>query len=185
MKTKKPDINQNLVTKLQLGNTKKQIPDLTKIEFFLMDLDGCLSTGHIIYMSNGEDIKVFHTHDGFGITRGRQFGLKFAVISGRSSKVNKLRTDSLKFDFLFENVDDKLIPLEELKKKYNLINENFAYIGDDEFDIQLLKEVGFSCCPANAIEEVKKHVHYVCKHDGGNGAVREIIDKILKAKKLI
>jgi len=163
--------------------TKK--PDLKKIEFFLMDLDGCLSTGHIIYVSNGDDIKVFHTHDGFGITRGREMGLKFGVISGRSSKVNKLRTTSLKFDYLFENIDDKLIPFEELKRKHNLKNENFAYIGDDEFDIPLLKEVGFSCCPGNAIDEVKKHVHYVCKHDGGNGAVREIIDKILKAKKLI
>jgi 3-deoxy-D-manno-octulosonate 8-phosphate phosphatase (KDO 8-P phosphatase) len=150
-----------------------------------MDLDGCLSTGHIIYLSSGEDIKIFHTHDGYGITRGREMGLKFAVISGRSSKVNKLRTDSLKFDYLFENIDDKLIPFEKLKKKYKYKNENFAYIGDDEFDIPLLKEVGFSCCPKNAVDKVKKNVHYVCKHNGGEGAVREVIDMILKAKKLI
>ncbi len=163
----------------------KKLPDLSDIGFVLMDLDGCLSTGHIIYTSSGEDIKMFHTHDGYGITRGKTLGLKFAVISGMNSTVNKRRTDRLKIDYLFENIEDKLIPFEFLKEKYNLKNENFAYIGDDEFDIPLLKKAGFSCCPGNAMEEVKKHVDYVCKQNGGEGAVREIIDMILKSKQLI
>jgi 3-deoxy-D-manno-octulosonate 8-phosphate phosphatase (KDO 8-P phosphatase) len=162
-----------------------RMTNLAGIEFVLMDLDGCLSTGHIIYTSSGEDIKMFHTHDGYGITRGKALGLKFAVISGMNSSVNKRRTDRLKIDYLFENIEDKLIPFEFLKEKYKLKNENFAYIGDDEFDIPLLKKAGFSCCPANAMEEVKKHVDYVCKHNGGEGAVREIIDMILKYKQLI
>ncbi len=164
---------------------KKKLPDLSKISFVLMDLDGCLSTGHIVYLSNGTDLKIFHTHDGYGITRGRELGLKFAVISGKSSKVNKLRVNRLKIDHLFEDTEDKTVPYQALKKKYRLKDENFAYIGDDEFDIPLLKLVGFSSCPKSGIEEVKKHVHYVCKKDGGDGAVREIIDMILKAKKLI
>lgn len=150
-----------------------------------MDMDGCLTTGQIIFSSTGEDTKIFHTHDGYGITRGRKCGLKFAVISGMASKVNRIRVDRLKIDYLFENIEDKTVPFEELKKKHNLKNENFAYIGDDEFDLPLLKEVGFSCCPANAMAEVKKHVHYICRKNGGEGAVREIIDKILKSKKLI
>ncbi len=150
-----------------------------------MDMDGCLTTGQIIFSSTGVDTKIFHTHDGFGITRGRKLGLKFAVISGMSSKVNKIRCDRLKIDYLYENVDDKRIPYEDLKKKYSLRDENFAFIGDDKFDLPLLREVGFSCCPNNAMPEVKRHVHYVCKKNGGEGAVREIIDKILKAKKLI
>ncbi|MCX6156579.1 MAG: HAD hydrolase family protein [Ignavibacteriae bacterium] len=160
-------------------------PDLKKIEFILMDMDGCLTTGHVIYSSSGEDIKMFHTHDGYGLTRGRELGMKFAVISGMGSAVNKRRVERLKIHHLYENIDDKLIPFEELKKKYKLKDENFAYIGDDEFDIPLLKKVGFSCCPKSGIDEVKKHVHYVCKKNGGEGAVREMIDKILKAKKLI
>jgi 3-deoxy-D-manno-octulosonate 8-phosphate phosphatase (KDO 8-P phosphatase) len=164
---------------------KKKKADLSKIQFLLMDMDGCLTTGQIIFSSTGEDTKIFHTHDGFGITRGRKFGLKFAVISGMASKVNKIRADRLKIDYLFENIDDKREPFEELKKKYKLRDENFAYIGDDEFDIPLLNEVGFSCCPNNAMAEVKKNVDYVCKKNGGEGAVREIIDKILTAKKLI
>lgn len=150
-----------------------------------MDMDGCLSTGQIIFSSTGDDIKVFHTHDGFGITRGRKFGLKFAVISGMASKVNKIRTNRLKIDYLFEKIDDKRIPYEMLKREYGLKDENFAYIGDDEFDLPLLNEVGFSCCPNNAMPEVKKRVHYVCKKNGGEGAIREIIDKILRARKLI
>lgn len=150
-----------------------------------MDMDGCLTTGHIIHSTSGEEIKMFHTHDGFGITRGRELGLRFAVISGRSSAVNKTRVARLKIDYLYENVEDKTIPYKELKSKHNLKDENFAYIGDDEFDIPLLKLVGFSSCPKSGIDEVKKHVHYVCKKEGGNGAVREIVDMILKSKKLI
>lgn len=150
-----------------------------------MDMDGCLTTGHIIYSSSGDNLKMFHTHDGFGITRGRELGLKFAVISGMSSLTNKMRVERLKIHHLYEDIDDKLLPFAELKSKYNLKNVNFAYIGDDEFDIPLLKKVGFSCAPNSAIEEVKKHVDYVCKKNGGEGAVREIIDMILKAKGLI
>lgn len=164
---------------------KKKKPDLSKIKVILMDLDGCLSTGQIIYTGSGDDIKIFHTHDGYGITRAQKLGIKFAVISGMTSPVNKQRINRLKIEHLFENVDDKLVPYEQLKKFYNLKDENFAYIGDDEFDLELLKKVGFSCCPNNAMDKVKKNVHYVCKKNGGEGAVREIIDMILKAKKLI
>jgi 3-deoxy-D-manno-octulosonate 8-phosphate phosphatase (KDO 8-P phosphatase) len=164
---------------------KKKLPDLKKIKFILMDLDGCLSTGHIIYTSAGEDIKVFHTHDGYGITRGKNLGLKFAVISGRKSKVNLMRVNALRIDHIFENIDDKIIPFIKLLNEYKLKEENFAYIGDDEFDIPLLKIVGFSGCPANAINTVKKNVHYICKNKGGDGAVREFIDLILRNKKLI
>ena len=101
------------------------------------------------------------------------------------SGVNKRRVDKLKIDDLFEDIDDKLIPFMELQKKYNMTADNFAYIGDDDFDIPLLEEVGFSCCPANAMDEVKKHVNYVCKKNGGEGAIREVIDLFLKAKNLI
>lgn len=166
------------------------LPDLTKIKVILMDLDGCLTTGHLIYFTGEEgnhvkDAKVFHTHDGFGIVRGIELGLKFAVISQKSSPVNKMRTDKLGIHHLYENIPDKLIAFEELKEKYNLNDDEFAYIGDDEFDIPLLKQVGFSACPQSAVPEVKKHVHHVCELRGGYGAVREFIDMVLRAQKLI
>lgn len=151
----------------------------------LMDLDGCLTTGHIVYSSSGADIKLFHTHDGFGITRAKELGMLFAVISGKSSAVNHRRVTKLGIDHLYEDIADKTVPFEELKIKYGFKNENFAYIGDDEFDIPLLKLVGFASCPESAVDEVKNHVHYVCKKAGGNGAVRELIDMILKAQNLL
>ncbi len=83
-------------------------PDLKKIKVILMDMDGCLTTGHIIYSSSGEDTKMFHTHDGYGLTRGRELGMKFAVISGMNSAVNKRRVERLKIHHLYENIDDKL-----------------------------------------------------------------------------
>ena len=89
---------------------KKTKKDLAKIEVMLMDLDGCLTTGHIIYSSNGQDTKVFHTHDGYGIVRARELGLKFAIISGMSSKVNRMRNKKLKIHHMYENIDDKTIP---------------------------------------------------------------------------
>jgi len=164
---------------------KRKKPDLSKIKFILMDLDGCLTTGHILYTSSGDSMKMFHTHDGFGIVRARELGLKFAVISGMSAKENKMRVDKLKIHHLYENIDDKKIPFEELKKLYDMKNEEFAYIGDDEFDLPLLMEVGFSCCPNSAVDEVKKKVDYICKKNGGEGAVREMVDMILKKKKLL
>jgi len=158
---------------------------LAKIQVILMDLDGCLTTGHIIYISSGEDIKIFNTHDGYGIVRARKLGLKFGVISGMSSLVNRRRVERLQIDHLYEDVDDKTLPYKELKEMYKMEDENFAYIGDDEFDIGLLKLVGFSAAPANAMDEVKKHVDFVCTKAGGEGCVREIIDMILKAKGLL
>jgi 3-deoxy-D-manno-octulosonate 8-phosphate phosphatase (KDO 8-P phosphatase) len=158
---------------------------LAKVEIILMDLDGCLTTGHIVYLSSGEELKMFSTHDGYGITRARKLGLKFGVISGMSSLVNQRRVERLQIDHLYQDVDDKTLPYKELKEMYNLTDENFAYIGDDEFDIGLLKMVGFSACPNNAMAEVKNHVHLVCNKDGGQGCVREIIDMILKAKGLL
>jgi 3-deoxy-D-manno-octulosonate 8-phosphate phosphatase (KDO 8-P phosphatase) len=166
------------------------LPDLTKIKMILMDLDGCLTTGHLLYFTGDDgnhirDAKVFHTHDGYGIARGVALGMKFAVISGKSSPVNKMRTDKLGIHHLYENIDDKLVPFEELKKSYGFKNEEFAYIGDDEFDIPLLKAVGFSACPESGVAEVKKHVHHVCELRGGYGAVREFIDMVLKAQNKI
>lgn len=162
-----------------------KLDELKKIEVVLMDMDGCLTNGNIIYTSAGDEIKIFHTHDGYGITRARSLGIKFAIISGRGSPVNKMRVDRLGIEHLYEHVEDKRVPFEELKKLYNLPNEAFAFIGDDEFDIPLLQQVGFSSCPQSAIEIVKDHVDLVCNKNGGEGCVREIIDIILRAKGLI
>jgi 3-deoxy-D-manno-octulosonate 8-phosphate phosphatase (KDO 8-P phosphatase) len=159
--------------------------DFSKINFILMDMDGVLTDGTIIYSTNGEHIKVFSVYDGYGIERGHKLGLKFAIISGRSSEVNVLRAKKLNIEELYQDSHNKLEAFQEIKQKYNLDDENFCYVGDEVFDIPLLNKVIFSCAPANAVQEVKNEVHYVTRAEGGRGAVREVIDFILKKKKLI
>lgn len=159
--------------------------DFSKISFVLMDLDGVMTDGTIIYSTNGEQIKVFSVYDGYGIERGHRLGLKFGIISGRNSEVNGLRAKKLNIEELHQNANNKVAVYEEIKQKYSLGDECFAYIGDEVFDIPLLQKVAFSSAPANAVPEVKKEVHYITKVEGGKGAVREVIDFILREKKLI
>lgn len=159
--------------------------DFSKINFFLMDMDGVLTDGTIIYSTNGEHIKVFSVYDGYGIERGHKNGMKFGIISGRSSDVNVLRAKKLKIEELWQDVGDKVEAYGEIKKKYKLGDENFCYIGDEVFDIPLLGKVAFSAAPANAVQEVKDAVHYITGVEGGKGAVREVIDFILKKRNLI
>lgn len=151
----------------------------------VLDVDGVLSDGSIIYGSDSTEYKVFHVHDGFGIFRAKQMGLKFAIISGRTSKVTDIRAKRLGIEEVHQGNDDKVTVCNKILKKYKLTYKEICFIGDDEFDLPLLKKVGFSSAPCNAIKKVCNAVDYVTKAQGGKGAVREVIDMILKAKNLI
>lgn len=159
--------------------------DFSRISFILMDMDGVLTDGTIIYSTNGEHFKVFSVYDGYGIERGHKLGIKFGIISGRSSEVNVMRAKKLKLEELYQDISDKVKAYEEIKEKHKLNAESFAYIGDEVFDLPLLNAVALSAAPANAVQEVKDAVHYVTKTEGGKGAVRELIDLILSKKNLI
>lgn len=154
--------------------------DFSKIQFILMDCDGVLTDGSLLYMPDGNVIKNFHAHDGYGIERGHHHGLQFAIISGRSADANKHRAKRLKIEELYEDCKDKLEAGKEIAKKYGLQMDNFCFVGDDSFDIPLLKAVGFSCAPPEAVEEVRKEVDYITTVHAGRGCIREIIDLILK-----
>jgi 3-deoxy-D-manno-octulosonate 8-phosphate phosphatase (KDO 8-P phosphatase) len=106
-------------------------------------------------------------------------GLKFAIISGRSADANKHRAKRLKIEELYEDCKDKLSAGLEIAAKYDLNLENFCYIGDDSFDIPLLKGVGFSCAPPEAVSDVRASVDYITTVRAGKGCVREVIDLIL------
>lgn len=154
--------------------------DFSKISFVLMDLDGVLTDGSIIYTDEDTQLKIFYAHDGFGIERGHQHGLRFGVISGRKAASNEHRVRRLKIAELYQDCGDKVAAYEEVLAKYKLEPENFCFIGDDVFDMPLLSVVGFSCAPINGIKEVRDSVHYVTELGGGKGAVREVIDLILR-----
>ncbi len=155
---------------------------LKKIKMILLDVDGVLTDGKIIMSSDGVEYKNFHAHDGYGILKAKRAGIIVGIVSGRTSEVVNKRADKLGIDIVFQGNEDKLSVFQEIKSKYNISEEETAFIGDDEFDIPLLKSVGFSAAPANAIGTVKEAVDYVTKVDGGNGVAREVIDLILKAK---
>ncbi len=154
--------------------------DFSAISFVLMDMDGVLSDGSLLYLPEGQVVKTFHAHDGFGITHGRELGLKFGIITGKTAVVNKLRAEKLKIEELYESVGNKVSAYEEIKIKYKLKTENFCFVGDDVFDMPLLNEVAFSCAPPEALPEVRESVHYVTKAGAGRGCVREVIDFILR-----
>jgi 3-deoxy-D-manno-octulosonate 8-phosphate phosphatase (KDO 8-P phosphatase) len=156
---------------------------LQKIKLVLLDVDGVMTDGKVIYSSQGTEYKNFHAHDGFGIVRGQRLGLRFGILSGRFSPIVDKRAAKLGIEFVIQDREDKLNAFREFKDRYKLVEEETAFIGDDEFDLELLKKVGFSACPSNAVSTIKKSVHYISKAKGGDGAIREVVDMILKAQK--
>jgi 3-deoxy-D-manno-octulosonate 8-phosphate phosphatase (KDO 8-P phosphatase) len=165
------------------GIMKKQITDkLKKIKVLLLDVDGVLTDGSIIYTSDGAELKIFNTHDGYGITKAIASGIRVGIITGRQSEPVGRRAKELGIVDLYQGSVDKMTPYEKIKKKYNLQDEEVAYVGDDMFDISLLSRVGFSAAPSSARREVKRVVTYITKASGGNGSVREVIDLILSAR---
>lgn len=158
---------------------------LKRIRMVVMDVDGVLTDGSIIYSSDGMEFKRFHVHDGYGIFRAREKGLLFSIISGRTSKVTTIRAKRLDIADVYQGDTDKVSIFQKIKMKYKLDFDEVCFIGDDEFDLPLLRKVGFSAAPADAIKRVRDEVDYVTNAEGGRGAVREVIDLILKAKKLL
>ncbi|MCL4510239.1 MAG: HAD hydrolase family protein [Bacteroidetes bacterium] len=159
------------------------LPKLKKIKVILLDVDGVLTDGTIIYGSDGLELKAFDSKDGFGITNAIKSGIKVGIITARKSEVVKRRATELGIVDLYQGSLDKITPFEEIKNVYSLSESEIAYVGDDILDLPLLQKVGLSAAPANAVREVKMKVDYVTKARGGQGAVREVIDLILKAQK--
>lgn len=146
-----------------------------KIRMLVMDVDGTLTDGKIYIGSNGELMKAFDVKDGYGIVQIRKKGIIPVIITGRKSQIVEQRAKELKITELYQGVDDKLTKLKEVAEKYNVTVQEIAYIGDDLNDMECIEYCGFTGCPADAVEEVRQRVDYVCKHDGGNGAVREFV----------
>ncbi len=151
-----------------------------KIKWFIFDVDGVLTDGKIIYDSEGREIKNFCVKDGIGIYLLNLAGIKTAIITGRHSEIVEKRALELNITEVFQNSLNKLIHYNQLKSKYNISDEEILYIGDDILDIPILKRVGFPVTVPSAPDDVKKFTLYITKKEGGNGAVREIIDLVLK-----
>jgi len=153
-----------------------------KIRLLILDVDGVLTSGQILFGPEGEVIKVFHTQDGLGITAAHRAGLKTAIITGRESAMVHCRGAELAISDVYQGAKDKVKLLAELADKHGIGYEEMGYVGDDLNDLAVMAEVGLACAVANAVSEVKDAAHYVAIRSGGAGAVREIIELILKAQ---
>ena len=152
---------------------------LLPIKMLLLDVDGVMTDGGLYYSADGVELKRFHAHDGFGVVQAFEHGLRVGIISGRTTPIVEARARVLHITDVFQGTMDKVAPMRQLQEKYGYQEHEFAFIGDELFDIPLLKLVGFSVGPRNARPEVKRIVDYVTKARGGDGAVREVIDLIL------
>ena len=152
---------------------------MLSVRMLLLDVDGVMTDGGLYYSADGVEMKRFHAHDGYGVVRAREHGLRIGIISGRTTPIVEARAKVLKIEDVFQGNIDKVTPMRSLQEKYGLQESEFAFIGDELFDLPLLRLVGFSAAPRNARAEVKREVDYVTKVDGGNGAVREVIDMII------
>lgn len=153
-----------------------------KIKLLVLDVDGVLTAGQVFLDSKGEALKVFHTQDGLGIAAAGKVGLNTAIITGRTSDMVRLRAAELKIADIYQGSTDKLTALHELMEKAQLTLAQVAYVGDDLNDLPTLMQVGMPCAVANAVQEVKAHACYITAKAGGQGAVREVIEVILKAQ---
>jgi YrbI family 3-deoxy-D-manno-octulosonate 8-phosphate phosphatase len=148
-----------------------------------MDVDGVLTDAGMYYSESGDELKKFNTRDGMGIKLLQAAGFVTAFITKEKTAIVERRGQKLAVPEVHQGIDDKLTDLTHLARKYALALEQVAYIGDDVNDLEALRAVGFSAAPADALPVVLQAVHYVCKKKGGEGAVRELADLLLAARR--
>ena len=154
--------------------------DLTKIQLLALDVDGVLTDGTLVINADGSESKFFNSLDGHGIKMWQRAGLKIALISGRASAPTELRAEQLEIEYVFQDCHNKLPVLEQIADKLDLSPENMAFVGDDLTDMPVIRYAGFGVAVANAVDEVKQCADYVTTRPGGSGAVREVIEYVLK-----
>lgn len=154
-----------------------------KVKLLVLDVDGVLTNGQVFIGVDGKEaLKAFDIQDGFGIKLLERIGIPTAIITGRTSKMVLARCEELGIKHVYMGVEDKSIALNGVLKSLGLNAEDCAVMGDDWPDLTMMKSAGFRMCPAQAHEAVKENAHFVTKNVGGNSAVREVCDLILKAQ---
>ncbi len=157
---------------------RKEAESLRNIKMLVLDVDGILTDCRIWMDSNGDWKRLYSIRDGVGIKRLIESGYTLAVITGSDAPDIRARMKVLGIHHLFEGKLDKLPSFHSLLERTGFVSPEVAYMGDDYFDIPILKEVGFSATVPEAMEEVCENVQYITRRTGGNGAVREVCDLI-------
>ena len=153
---------------------------LHNIKLLLLDVDGVMTDGTIILDNQGNETKAFHVRDGHGVKLAQKAGIVIGIITGRSSEAVNVRARDLGIQEVHQGAKEKIIVYDSLVSQYALRDEEVAYIGDDIVDVSIFKRVGLAAAVADADPSVRPHVDMITKTEGGRGAVREVINLILK-----
>lgn len=153
-----------------------------KIKLLLLDVDGVLTDGRIIYDSVGRDSKFFNVHDGLGVYVLHEFGINTVIITAKSSKTITPRAKDMRVADVFADIFPKTAVLDKIIKKYRVTKDQICFVGDDLVDLSLMRKIGLPIAVANAASEIKEAAVYVTNCTGGQGAVREVAELILKSQ---
>ncbi|MDA9356954.1 HAD hydrolase family protein [Flavobacteriaceae bacterium] len=153
---------------------------LSKINTFIFDVDGVLTDGSLTITTNGEMLRTMNVKDGYALKAALDSGYKIAIISGGTNEGVRNRLKALGVEFIYLGSHDKLKQLNSFITSSNVGLKNILYMGDDIPDIPVLKIVGLSSCPQDAVNEVKSICNYVSNKNGGKGAVRDVIEQVMK-----
>ena len=154
------------------------------IKLILLDVDGTLTDGGIYLGNSGEELKKFNVKDGYAILNAQKLGIEFGIITGAESELLKKRAEKLNIKYLYQGSSEKNVILDEIMQISGLQKEEIAYMGDDLNDIKIMKKSGFSGTPLDGVNEAKIIADFVSTKNGGEGAVREFIETILKRENL-
>jgi 3-deoxy-D-manno-octulosonate 8-phosphate phosphatase (KDO 8-P phosphatase) len=148
----------------------------------LLDVDGVLTDGRIVYDSRGRDMKFFDVHDGLGVYLLKKSGIPTILVTAKGSRAIRPRARDMRVEAVFADISPKSIVLDRILKKYKVEASEVCFVGDDLVDLCLMKRVGFPVAVFNACPDIKQAAAYVTLREGGRGAVREVAELILKAK---
>lgn len=155
---------------------------IKKIKLLILDVDGVLTDGRIIYDSKGRDSKFFDVHDGLGAYLLKRAGIKTILITAKGSKTIKHRAKDMQVEEFYEDIFPKTKILDAILKKHKITKDEICFIGDDLVDLSIMKAVGLPVAVANASQDIKDAACYITQRKGGRGAVREAAELILKSQ---
>lgn len=157
---------------------------LSQVSTIITDFDGVLTDGKIYFTDDQQLVRTGNVKDGYAIHLAQKMGLRIIVISGGDAPNMRYRCELLDISHMYFGVENKLEIYERIKKELSLSDDEILYIGDDIPDYQVMQKAALACCPADAAHDIKQIAHYISPYKGGEGCVRDIIEQVLKAKKL-
>ena len=169
---------------LPAATASELIQRASRVSVLLLDLDGVLTDGRIVYADYGDELKCFDVQDGAGLVFWNRAGLHSAIITSRHSRLVKRRAKEMRVDFLAQKCLLKLPAYERMLTRFRVSDEQVCAVADDLMELPILRRVGLAVAVPNGVEEIRRLAHYVTKRPGGRGAVREVVELILKAKGL-